>query len=274
MKHTAQQMDNERFATGAEKYSAYLETPEGRLRLDLPFANLQDFLPRPTKTLHALDIGCGTGAMAVRLARLGIHVTLLDSSLPMLDLAGRALHEAGLAASIALQQGDVAQLADLFPPRSFDVILCHNVLEFVDDPVSVFRTAARLLRNPSAILSLLVRNQAGEVLKSALTSADLVAAEHSLTAEWCNESLYGGKVRLFTPLSLRGMLTAASLEVAAERGVRVISDYLPPAISRTAEYERIFELDRKLGQRPEFAAIARYTHCLARSSGPVLEDGG
>ena len=68
MKHTAQQMDNERFATGAEKYSAYLETPEGRLRLDLSFANLQDFLPRPTKTLHALDIGCGTGAMAVRLA--------------------------------------------------------------------------------------------------------------------------------------------------------------------------------------------------------------
>ena len=70
------------------------------------------------------------------------------------------------------------------------------------------------------------------------------------------------------------MLTAASLEVAAERGVRVISDYLPPAISRTAEYERIFELDRKLGQRPEFAAIARYTHCLARCAGSVVEDGG
>ena len=31
-----------------------------------------------TGFLRALDIGCGTGAIAVRLARLGLHVTLLD----------------------------------------------------------------------------------------------------------------------------------------------------------------------------------------------------
>ena len=36
--------DSERFQTGASKYAAYLETPEGQLRLDLAFANLQDFL--------------------------------------------------------------------------------------------------------------------------------------------------------------------------------------------------------------------------------------
>ena len=82
--------DFERFRTGAAKYAAYLETPEGRLRLDLAFANLQDFLPHATGSLRALDVGCGTGAMAVRLARLGLNVTLLDSSVPMLDLAKRA----------------------------------------------------------------------------------------------------------------------------------------------------------------------------------------
>jgi len=37
--------DRERFESGADKYAAYLETPEGRLRLDLAFANLQEFLP-------------------------------------------------------------------------------------------------------------------------------------------------------------------------------------------------------------------------------------
>ena len=79
--------DFERFRTGAAKYAAYLETPEGRLRLDLAFANLQDFLPQATRSLHALDLGCGTGAIAVRLARLGLHVTLLDASVPMLDFA-------------------------------------------------------------------------------------------------------------------------------------------------------------------------------------------
>jgi hypothetical protein len=64
------------------------------------------------------------------------------------------------------------------------------------------------------------------------------------------------------------MLKAASLAVIAQRGVRVIADYLPPQVSRTAEYERIFELERKLGSRPEFAAIARYTHCLAGRATP------
>jgi hypothetical protein len=60
------------------------------------------------------------------------------------------------------------------------------------------------------------------------------------------------------------MLTSESLELIAQRGVRVVADYLPPNISRTAQYERIFELERTLGARSEFAAIARYTHCLMR----------
>ena len=89
-------VDRERFQSDADKYAAYLETFEGRLRLDLAFANLQEFLPQATGSLRALDIGCGTGAAAVRLARLGIHVTLLDSSLPMLDLAMRAARDAGV----------------------------------------------------------------------------------------------------------------------------------------------------------------------------------
>ena len=69
------------------------------------------------------------------------------------------------------------------------------------------------------------------------------------------------------------MLAAASLVVTAVRGVRVISDYLPPKVSRNDEYQRIFELERKLGRRPELAAIARYTHCLAHCAGPVVKDG-
>jgi S-adenosylmethionine-dependent methyltransferase len=272
MKKTTADNDFERFQTGAVKYAAYLETPEGKLRLDLAFANLQDFLPQATLSLHALDLGGGTGAIAVRLARVGLHVTLLDASEAMLDLAKRAAREAGVAERIALKRGDVSQFAALFPAGSFDVIVCHNILEFVDDPCAVLRSAARTLRDPSSIISVLVRNQSGEVLKAAIKDGDLAAAEHNLTAEWGDESLYGGRVRLFTPESLRAMLLESSLAVIAERGVRVLSDYLPPRVSRTDEYERIFDLERKLGKRPEFAAVARYTHSLAHIADPVMKD--
>jgi S-adenosylmethionine-dependent methyltransferase len=257
--------DSGRFESGADKYAAYLETPEGRLRSDLTFKNLQDFLSlQAVDSLCVLDVGCGTGATAVRLARLGMQVTLLDLSPTMLDIAQRAAREAGVTERIAVKRGDAAQLANLFHAASFDVILCHNVLEYLDDPTAVLSGAARALRDSSAVLSVLVRNRAGEVFKAAIQAGDLAVAENNLTAEWGQESLYGGRVRLFTPDGLRAMLAEASLGVIAERGVRVLADYLPSQISRSAEYERIFELERKLSSRPEYAAVARYTQCFAR----------
>jgi len=266
--------DGERFQSDAPKYAAYLETPEGRLRSDLAFANLQDFLPLQAKpSLCALDLGGGTGATAVRLARLGIHVTLLDSSRAMLEIAKRAARDAGVTEKIALKEGDAAQLENLFRAGSFDVILCHNLLEYVDDPDAVMCSAARALRDSSAIVSVLVRNRGGEVFKAAILAGDLAAAENNLTAEWGQESLYGGKARLFTSDSLQAVLKAASLAMIAERGVRVLADYLPPQVSRSAEYERILVLERKLGRRPEFAAVARYKQYFAHRANLATKDG-
>ncbi len=265
--------DRERFQSGARDYAAYLDTPEGKLRLDLTFANLQEFLPQSTRSLRALDLGCGTAATAVRLARLDVHVTLLDSSPAMLEIAERTAQKAGVRDKVTLRQGDAAQAEKLFAEQLFDVVLCHNVLEYVERPDTVVRQSARLMRRDTpALLSILVRNRSGEVLKSAITAGNLELAEQTLDASWGHESLYGGRVRLFTSDELISMLKAAGLELIAVRGVRVVADYLPPQISREAEYQRIFELERKLGQRPEFAAIARYTHYLARCASPVGKD--
>ena len=268
-------IEGSHFQSEAAKYAAYLETPEGRLRIDLAFANLQEFLaPAKNKdSLLALDLGCGTGAIGVRLARLGLQVTLVDSSPAMLDLAQRAAQEAGVAERTTLQVGDAGQLADLFTTESFDVVLCHNLLEFVDHPNTVMCAAACVMRDSSSILSVLVRNRAGEVMKAAFQTGDLAAAENTIDAEWAQESLYGGRVRLFTPDGLETMLKMASLTIAANRGVRVVADYLPAKISRDADYERIFQLERKLGRLPEFAAVARYTQFLARRPSPPMEHG-
>ena len=254
--------DSERFQSGAEDYAAYLETPEGRLRSDLAFANLQDFLPLAGEKLvvcagsrvrHGSDGGSPGATWHSR------HAAGFLSG----DAGYRETHSTG---SRSYRKSRVAtwgrgQLANLFQTRSFDVILCHNVLEFLDDPSAVLCGAARALRDSSAILSVLVRNRAGEVFKAAIQAGDLAAAENNLTAEWGQESLYGGRVRLFTPDSLQGMLKAASLAVIAERGVRVLADYLPPRVSRSADYERILELERKLGSRPEYCR-SRALHAM------------
>jgi len=263
--------DRARFQSGAQAYAAYLEKPEGRLRQDLAFANLQEFLPQSKDPLCALDVGGGTGATASRLTGLGCHVTLLDSSREMLQIADRVAGAAWGSEKIALKHGDAAQLADLLPEGSFDLVLCHNLLEFVDDPHVVLHDIAKLMRDSSALLSVLVRNRAGEVLKAVIREGNLESAERGLDAEWGYESLYDGRVRLFTANEIVAMLKKVGLEVIAERGVRVLSDYLPAKVSREVDFERIFELERKLGQRPEFAAVARYSHYLARRSARVSE---
>src|SRR5437660_1735097 len=68
------------------------------------------------------------------------------------------------------------------------------------------------------------------------------------------------------------MLLEWSHAATAERGVRIISDYLPRRVFRNDEYERIFELERNLGKRPESGAVARYTHFLAHRAGPAMKD--
>src|SRR5215470_1180611 len=110
--------DENRFKTDAARYAAYLDTPMGRLRADLVFANLQEFLPASTEltAVRALDLGCGTGAAALRLAQLGIHVTMVDSSAAMLALAQRAITDAGASDNVALKLGDAVRLDAMFPP--------------------------------------------------------------------------------------------------------------------------------------------------------------
>lgn len=66
---------------------------------------------------------------------------------------------------------------------------------------------------------------------------------------------------------MRALAAEAGLEAVAVRGVRVVADYLPPALSETDElYARLLAFELRLGARPEFAAVARYVQLIARAA--------
>lgn len=256
----------DRFESGAQAYADYLQTTEGRLRLDLAWANLYEFIGGwPAQGVkRALDVGGGTGAVAVRLAAHGWHVAVLDASEAMLTLAADEARRSGVADLITFHQADAAAIVEAFAPQSFDLVVCHNVMEYVDDPSVIFRAISTMVR-PQGLISILARNRAGEAMRAALKSHDFAAAEHALTADWVKESLYGGPARLFDPLTLRALTAEAALEVVAERGVRVLADYLLAALEEIEEaYQRLFAFEMKLGARADFTAVARYVQVLAR----------
>jgi S-adenosylmethionine-dependent methyltransferase len=250
----------------ADKYAAYLKTPPGRLRSELAWENVRRFLPGNASKLRALDVGGGTGFASVRLARMGYEVVLLDGSEEMLRIAREQAGAASVAMRISFCHADAGQLPELFEAGSFDIVICHNLLEYAEDPSKTARDIANVLRK-DAVLSVLVRNRAGEVLKDAIKSRDWKLAVANLTAETVVDSLYGEPVRVFAPEEVRDLLARASLEVVAEHGVRVFFDYLDLDNLEDAAYSHIFELESALGVRPEFVAIARYIQVISRRSG-------
>jgi S-adenosylmethionine-dependent methyltransferase len=259
------QLDTARFQS-TDRYIAYLETTEGKLRLDLGWMNLREFLPAAT-TVRALDVGSGTGPFAFRLAELGFTVDLLDTSDAMLAIAREQADGRELSRRTSFHLGDGRSLSDLFEPASFDVVVCHNVIEYQDEPLAVLRGLAHVLKKDGeSVVSVLVRNRYGEVLKAAIKSNDSTLAESVLTADTVLESLYGEPVRVFDPADLRIMMERAGLQVVAERGVRVVSDYMDCAALTNGDYDQLQKLELLLGAKPEFAAVARYSQFVARAS--------
>jgi S-adenosylmethionine-dependent methyltransferase len=258
-------LDTSRFQD-ADKYTAYLKTPAGRLRSELAWENMRRFLSGNASECRALDVGGGTGFVSVPLARLGFEVALLDGSVEMLRIARQEAEAGGVTARISFCHADVSQLPRIFDAESFDVVVCHNLLEYTEDPSAIIRDIAQVLRK-DGVFSILVRNRAGEVLKDAVKSRDWKLAAANLTAETVVDSLYGEALRVFTPVEIRDLCVRAGLEVVAECGVRVFCDYLAVENLRDTAYDQVFELESALGARPEFSAIARYIQVIARRSG-------
>jgi demethylmenaquinone methyltransferase/2-methoxy-6-polyprenyl-1,4-benzoquinol methylase/ArsR family transcriptional regulator len=113
-----------------------LHAPEERVEATLiamigskPFRNL-------------LDLGTGTGRMLELLAPRAARAIGVDQSAAMLALARSRIDQAGLR-HVQLRQGDI--YAPPIMRDSFDLVVIHQVLHFLDDPARALIEAARAL---------------------------------------------------------------------------------------------------------------------------------
>lgn len=90
----------------------------------------------------ALDIGTGTGRVLELLSPLANRVVGVDSNRDMLAVARANLARAGVV-NAQVRQGDVYALPT--PRDSFDLVVLHQVLHFLDDGARAIREAARAL---------------------------------------------------------------------------------------------------------------------------------
>ena len=208
--------------------------------------------------LDVLDIGGGTGGFAVRVAELGHRVSVVDPSPDALASLARRARERGVA--VAGQQGDMGDLLEVTGPDSADVVLCHGVLEVVDDPAAALATIRQVLR-PDGALSLLVAQRHAAVVARAMAGHFQQAL--ALLGDAAPSSRSG---RRFTHDELTRLLAEAGFTVAGVHGVRVFADLVPGSLLdlEPGATAALVELEHAVSERPEYLPLATQLHLLAR----------
>ncbi|WP_406305497.1 methyltransferase domain-containing protein [Streptomyces sp. NBC_00885] len=211
--------------------------------------------------LRILDVGMGQGTQALRLARAGHTVTGLESDAEMLKAAHESLagEPAGIRERVRLIEGDGRETGVHFLPGSFDVVLCHGVLMYVQEPDAMLAGLARMLA-PGGLLSLLVRN------------GDALAMRPGLAGDWpgaltaFDSDTYTNRLGLSVRADRLEALTATLAGIAAPLhtwyGVRVFTDNVPndAQLPAATELERLLAAEDRAGRTEPYRRVAALLH--------------
>jgi S-adenosylmethionine-dependent methyltransferase len=250
-------------------------SPRGRS--PLLWAALQRILQESEGATAArvLDCGGGSGSLAVPLAAQGAVVTVVDVSIDALATLTRRAAEAGVSDRVTAVQGEAESLTELVPPDSFDLVLAHDLLEDVQNPVLVLGQIARVLR-PGGVLSVVVANPVAGVLARVLTGdvAGALAAysrppvsEHR-SDEGARSAAIGG-TQSYDAEALAAQCLAAGLQVQSVEGLGVFTDLVPGIeLERPGAITALSELESAVAGRPPYRDIASRLHVQARRPAP------
>ena len=137
---------------------------------------------KPFRSL--LDLGTGTGRMLEIFGHDIERGLGLDLSLDMLLLARDRLERAGLK-NCSVRQGDIYDLP--IANNSFDVVILHQVLHFLDDGARAIREAARVLRPGGRLLVVDFAPHEQEFLREQFAHRRLGFASETVT-QWMTSS--------------------------------------------------------------------------------------
>jgi SAM-dependent methyltransferase len=252
------------FVAGEEQWRARLGTLRQAVRQELVARQLAGHLG-DRSGLRALDVGCGQGTQALRLARRGHAVTGLDGSAALLADLGRSLRDEPPAVRDRVRRvlGDALSTADLFAAASFDAVLCHGVLMYLPDPAPLLAAIARVTA-PGGLVSLLVRNGDALAMRPGLLRDWTAAAAAFDGTGYLNR--IGVQARADRLDELAPGLAAAGLEVERWYGVRVFTDAAgdQEPVPGPDAFGLLLDCEERAGRTDPYRSVAALLHILAR----------
>lgn len=210
---------------------------------------------------RVVDVGGGSGTRAVPLAQRGALVTVVDSSTDALAILHRRAQDAGVTDRVTGVQADAESLTTAVPPAAADLVLCHHLLEEVDDPAAVIVALAAAVR-PGGWVSVLAAGRLGAVVGQAL-SGRFDQARAILADPDGRFATNDPLRRRFDAAGIGAMLTAAGLRVESVTGVGVLSPLVSGAARQASGSGDLAALESDAASHPALLEIAADLHVVA-----------
>lgn len=219
-----------------------------------------DGVPSDGGRADVLDVGGGSGSLALVLGAHGHRVRVVDPSPDAIAGLERRAADAGLSDVVTGVVGDVSSAPAL--AGGVGLLCLHDVLESLPDPDAALAGLRPVLR-PRGLVSVVVQQRGAAVLGRALAGRP----EESLTALRAADGRWGPgdpARRRFDRGELTAMLTRAGLGVELVRGERVVVDLVPGGLRDrdTATRRGYRELEAELADDPVYVALAGRLHVV------------
>ena len=207
------------------------------------------------KNKDILDFGSGEGITADYLAGAN-RVTAIE---PREDMLKDAWTDHVYRQVI----GDIKSLAE-FSDNSFDIIICHNVLEYIDDKASVVKELTRVLK-PGGFISLAKHNRNGRVMQMAVLLDNHEKANSLLDGEDSAASKFGA-IRYYDDSDI--IKWCPNLYIEKTYGIRTFWDLQQNQEKHSDEewQEKMMQLELRVSSIQEFINIAFFHHLMIRKS--------
>jgi S-adenosylmethionine-dependent methyltransferase len=251
-----------RFDRGASAYHDYLRSPLGRLRLDLTWAQLRTHLP--TRPLDILDVGGGTGEIAIHLASAGHTVTLVDPSAAMVKIADETARDLPMEVKRRLHsvQATLEDLPRSWPGKTFDAVMCHCTVEYLADETVAFQSLDSLLKD-QGFLSIVVPNHEGHALRFAARGM-LKQAMEALTTPRVDPDLAFGLQRRAYDLATLGQ-RLPNIDPIGIYALRIAADLMPES-TLADDYAAVLSFESAAASVETHLRLGRFIHLIGQKT--------
>ena len=214
-----------KFDKSVDAWAHWQSSPWGRLRYSVARANLDTYVGGRSG-LRVLDLGGGDGLESILLARNGNQVTLVDSSPAMLDIASGRADAAGVSASMTFVNSEVLDLPRSIATGSFDVVLLHNVLQYLPQGIGALPAVTAPLAD-GGIFSVISINKFSEPIAAAARRADPTEALNLLGESRYRSVTFDSDLTMFAAGDIIDAIEATGdFGDVNHYGIRCFSDFI------------------------------------------------